>query len=174
MGTVSCLGNEVKMRPLIAIDVDGPLNPWATSAKPPNYRPFTIKAGWRRRLTIWLDPDHGAQLKALAEETGAELAWATTWAHRANTEIGPRLGLPELKVIEFADETGWKYPAVARYGWERPLVWFDDDFGLHPSRKEHFLHKRRHVATALVHVDPATGITERHLREAREALGGNL
>jgi hypothetical protein len=122
---------------------------------------------------VWLDPGHGDQLRRLAEETGAELAWATSWAHRANAEIGPRLGLPRLKVIEFHDDHGWKYPAVARYAYERPLVWFDDDFGLHRERNRDFVHKRRHLTTALVHVDPATGLTGRHLDEARKAFSRN-
>lgn len=161
------------MKPLVVIDVDGPLNPWAAKTKPANYRPFDIKVGWWRKLRVWLDPEHGGQLRQLAEETGAELAWATTWGHRANVEIGPRLGLPQLKVIEFHDEHGWKYPAVARYAYERPLVWFDDDFGLHRDRNRDFVHKRRHLTTALVHVDPATGITAEHLAEARKAFSGN-
>jgi hypothetical protein len=157
----------------VLIDVDGPLNPWAAKTKPAGYRPFDIRVGWWRKLRIWLDPDHGHQLRQLAEETGAELAWATIWGHRANTEIGPRLGLPELKVIEFHDDHGWKYPAVARYAYERPLVWFDDDFGLHRDRNREFVHKRRHLTTALVHVDPATGITGQHLGEARKAFSSN-
>jgi hypothetical protein len=161
------------VKPLVVIDVDGPLNPWAARTKPANYRPFDIKVGWWRKLRVWLDPEHGGQLRQLAEETGAELAWATTWGHRANVEIGPRLGLPQLKVIEFHDEHGWKYPAVARYAYERPLVWFDDDFGLHRDRNREFVHKRRHLTTALVHVDPATGITAEHLAEARKAFSGN-
>jgi hypothetical protein len=162
------------VKPLILLDVDGPLNPWAANPKPENYRPFDIRAGWWRKLRVWLDPRHGDQLKALAEDTGAELAWATTWGHRANTEIGPRLHLPELKVIDFQDETGWKYPAVARYAWERPLVWFDDDFALHETRRRDFVHKRRDLVTGLVHVDPRTGITEQHLSEARKAFSSNL
>lgn len=161
------------MKPLVLIDVDGPLNPWAARTKPANYRPFDIKVGWWRKLRIWLDPEHGGQLRQLAEDLGAELAWATTWGHRANTEIGPRLGLPQLKVIEFHDDHGWKYPAVARYAYERPLVWFDDDFGLHRDRNREFVHKRRHLTTALVHVDPATGITAEHLGEARKAFSRN-
>jgi hypothetical protein len=161
------------MRPLVLIDVDGPLNPWAADPRPGGYLPFEIKVGWRRRLRVWLDPEHGHQLRQLAEDTGAELAWATTWLHRANTEIGPRLGLPPLKVVEFHDETGWKYPAVARYAYERPLVWFDDDFGLHAARREAFVHKRRHLTTALIHVDPGTGIQAQHLEEARKAFSGN-
>lgn len=161
------------MKPLVVIDVDGPLNPWAAKSKPANYRPFDVKVGWWRKLRIWLDPDHGGQLRQLAEDFGAELAWATTWGHRANTEIGPRLGLPVLKVIEFHDDHGWKYPAVARYAYERPLVWFDDDFGLHRDRNRELVHKRRHLTTALVHVDPATGITAEHLGEARKAFSGN-
>lgn len=162
------------MKPLILIDVDGPLNPWAAHPKPPNYRPFDIRDGWWRKLRVWLDPEHGDQLRRLADDTGAELAWATSWGHRANTEIGPRLGLPHLKVIEFHDEHGWKYPAVARYACERPLVWFDDDFGLHPERNREFVHKRRHLTTGLVHVDPRTGITAQHLGEARKAFSCNL
>ena len=161
------------MKPLIVIDVDGPLNPWAAKPKPDNFRPFDIKVGWWRKLRIWLDPEHGGQLRQLAEETGAELAWATSWMHRANTEIGPRLGLPELKVIEYHDEHGWKYPGVARYAYERPLVWFDDDFGLHPGRNREFVHKRRHLTTALIDVDPGTGISAQHLSEARKAFSGN-
>jgi hypothetical protein len=66
-----------------------------------------------------------------------------------------------------------EYPAVARYAYERPLVWFDDDFGLHPERNREFVHKRRQLTTVLVHVDPRTGITQQHLSEAREAIGGN-
>ncbi|HUQ57242.1 hypothetical protein [Lentzea sp.] len=114
------------MTPLILIDVDGPLNPWAANPKPANYRPFDIKVGWWRKLRIHLDPDHG-----------------------------------------------WKYPAVARYAYERPLVWFDDDFGLHAARRERFVHKRRHLTTALVHVDPGTGIGAQHLDAARKAFSGN-
>ncbi|NKE60334.1 hypothetical protein FXN61_27485 [Lentzea sp. PSKA42] len=76
-----------------------------------------------------LDPDHGDQLRRLADDTGAELAW--------------------------------------------PLVWFDDDFGIHATRREDFVHKRRHLTTRLIHVDPGTGITGQHLSEAREALTGN-
>ncbi|WP_143036123.1 HAD domain-containing protein [Lentzea fradiae] len=162
------------MRPLILVDVDGPLNPWAANPKPPRYRPFDVRVGWRRKLRVHLDPRHGAALLELAGELDAELAWATSWMHRANTDIAPRIGLPALKVVEFHDEHGWKYPAVARYGYERPLVWFDDDFGLHPARRDEFVHKRRHLTTALVHVDPATGITERHLGDARRAFSRNL
>lgn len=158
------------MRPLIALDVDGPLNPWAADPKPPNHRPFDLRVGWWRKLRVWLDPDHGAQLLALAHDTGAELAWATSWGDRANLQLAPLLGLPRLKVIDFFDELGWKYPAVARYAYERPLVWFDDDFGLHQSRRAEFVHKRRHLTTRLVEIDPATGITAEHLSEARDAL----
>lgn len=69
--------------------------------------------------------------------------------------------------------TAGSTPAVARYAYERPLVWFDDDFALHAARRDEFFHKRRHLTTALVHVDPGTGITAEHLSEAREAFSGN-
>ncbi|MFD5830005.1 hypothetical protein [Lentzea sp. NPDC060358] len=39
---------------------------------------------------------------------------------------------------------------------------------------DEFVHKRRHLTTALVHVDPGTGIGPRHLGEARKAFSSNL
>jgi hypothetical protein len=156
---------------LLLLDVDGPLNPWAA---PPDDRPegyvehrFRLSR-WRRRaaLRVWLNPRHGTELTALAERTGVELAWATTWGHEANRLFGPVLGLPPLPVIEFAGPQSdtlptWKYPAVARFARGRPLAWLDDDFALYASARDAFL-ARRHASgmpTLLVPVDPHVGLT---------------
>jgi hypothetical protein len=153
-------------RPLLLLDVDGPLNPWAARTPPPRHVEHRFRVSrWGRWLTVWLDPHLGPELLALAARTGAELAWATTWGHRANGEIGPALGLPPLPVVEFAgpfaqSRPGWKFPAVARFAYGRPLAWLDDDFGLYPAARDRFLGRRRAdgVATMLVAVDPATGV----------------
>ncbi|MFD4640875.1 hypothetical protein ACFWN2_26440 [Lentzea sp. NPDC058436] len=96
---------------------------------------------------------------------GNELVWIMTWLYRANTAIEASPACRRTRRP--------KYPAVARYAYERPLVWFDDDFGLHPARRDAFVHKRRHLTTALIHVDPATGIGAHHLDEARKAFSRN-
>jgi hypothetical protein len=53
------------------------------------------------------------------------------------------------------------------------VIEFHDDFGLHPASNREFVHKRRHLTTALVHVDLGTGITAQHLSEARKAFSRN-
>ncbi|KOX18830.1 hypothetical protein ADK67_35500 [Saccharothrix sp. NRRL B-16348] len=60
-------------------------------------------------------------------------------------------------------------PAVGRFARERPLVWLDDDFDLFPTARRAFLDRRRDP-TALIAVDPATGITADHLAAVEVAL----
>jgi hypothetical protein len=46
-----------------------------------------------------LDPADGRRLLGL----GCRLVWATTWMAEANEVISPRLGLPDLPVVDFPD-----------------------------------------------------------------------
>lgn len=157
------------MKPLLLLDIDGPLNPWAAKrdAKPQGCVEHSWKLSrWSRRkpLVMWLNPDHGRQLLDLATRTGLQLAWATTWEHEANTMVGPALGLPPLAVIEFGPPADhWKYRAVTRFAGTRPLAWLDDDFDLYPGPRDQFLERRRETPTELVRVDPHTGLTPAHL-----------
>ena len=63
------------MRPLILLDVDGPLSPWAAPrhAKPAGYveHPLRLSRWSRKRLRIWLNPAHGPALLALAGSADA-------------------------------------------------------------------------------------------------------
>jgi len=164
-------------RPLLLLDVDGPLNPWAARAAPSGFVEHRYRASrWGRRLTVWLNPRHGPDLLELADRTGAELAWATTWGHRANRVIGPALGLPSLPVVEFAGphadtRPDWKFPAVARHAYGRPLAWLDDDFDLYATAQDAFLAKRGGMPTVLVPVDPAAGITPADCAAVERGLG---
>jgi len=157
------------MKPLLLLDVDGPLNPWAAKrdAKPEGYTEHRWKLSrWSRRkpLIMWLNPGHGERLTALADRANLQLAWATTWEHQANTMIGPALGLPTLTVIEFGPPAPhWKFRAVNRFAGDRPLAWLDDDFDLYPGQRDAFLERRRGKPTELVRVDPHTGMTGDHL-----------
>jgi hypothetical protein len=99
-------------RPLLFLDVDGPLNPFAApgTRRPPGYTTHRMRpAGWLavnpqgrsrlrhyiRPLRVRLNPQHGPELLRLP----FDLVWATTWEREANSHIGPRIGLPELPVV---------------------------------------------------------------------------
>lgn len=154
-------------RPLLLLDVDGPLNPFMAkpTKRPDGFTTHRMRPpGWMQRgsLRVWLHPDHGRQLLEFAESAGLELVWATTWEDLANTMIGPRIGLPELPVIKCdSDGKYWKFEAVAAYAQWRPLAWLDDDFKLHPRARTWFEQQRRDsdMPTLLHQVDPRTGFT---------------
>lgn len=90
-------------RPLLFLDVDGPLNPYAAKPekRPEGYTTIRVpppsatvpgsSRSYARPLRLWLNPGHGTALLAL----GYELCWATTWMSDANRWIGPVLGLRE-------------------------------------------------------------------------------
>jgi hypothetical protein len=181
---------------LLLLDVDGPLNPYAAKAhlRPPGYETFrrTRSGAWfggrdarrHKGLRVWLNPSHGSTLAKLADDTGLELVWATTWLEEANTLIAPAIGLPSLPVIRYppddleSDGTGshrwrldgaWKWPSVAAYAAGRPLAWLDDEHTdpLFTRARAAFDHVRRTSPTLLCHVDPSTGLQPAHLDEIR-------
>jgi|SRR5690606_19694618 len=166
------------IKPILMIDVDGPLNPWAAKPhrRPEGYQTHRMRpSGWdhprRKPLRVWLNPDHGPALLALP----FELTWCTTWGREANEWIGPHLGLPELPVIEWpegAQDPGspywksepkifWKTETVVKYAAGRPFAWIDDDL-TDPDRDYVTAH---HPGQALLHhVDPRKGLLEEDFR----------
>jgi hypothetical protein len=161
-------------RPLLYLDVDGPLNPYAAKPerRPAGYTTHRMKPpGWLAQhpgepaayvkpLRVWLNPGHGRHLLALGSRY--ELVWATTWGHDANDWIAPVLGLPELPVVDWPptreqapDGTFWKTRHLVAHAAGRPFAWLDDELG-EPDRA--FV-RRRHRAPALLHhVDPRLGL----------------
>ncbi|WP_432093901.1 HAD domain-containing protein [Streptomyces sp. bgisy100] len=130
-------------RPLLLLDVDGPLNPYAARLyRPRGYTTHRLHpAIWlsrqtpgsrshRRGLRVRLNPGHGRRLTTLPYE----LAWATTWMHQANEMIAPAIGLPgDLPVIEWPelftkdpDGLYWKTRHLLTWAAGRPFVWVDD------------------------------------------------
>ncbi len=57
-------------RPLLFLDVDGPLNPYAAKPerRPDGYTTIRVPMADRRPLRVWLNPGHGAALLALGYE----------------------------------------------------------------------------------------------------------
>ncbi|RAJ51429.1 MULTISPECIES: hypothetical protein [unclassified Streptomyces] len=163
-------------RPLLFLDVDGPLNPYAA---PPERRPegyTTIQvpvASSRSPLRVRLNPSHGPALLAL----GYELCWATTWMAEADHWIAPVLGLPELPYVDFGtglfahrpDGVHWKTEAIVAYAGGRPFAWVDDE----QSIADAVFVADHHPAPALLHhVDPRIGLREGDFTTLAEFAAG--
>jgi hypothetical protein len=160
-------------RPLVLVDVDGVLNP-ARSHAPGNQGHWVFPGGLAHGLL--LNPSHGQMLTELAEVAGAELVWASYWRNRANTWVAPRVGLAPLRFVPIPrrwrprtrpSPGSWKACHVAVWIGQRPFVWFEDDadavrrLARQPGLGRHLM----------VKVDPVTGLTDSHVKQARAWLG---
>lgn len=162
-------------KPLLLIDVDGPLNPWAKS----NSQSRKDKRFTRHKLlgfTVWLSEWHGEELMKLTDVY--DLVWATTWEHDANALIAPRVGVPELPVIEFARDLPsvppvpglhWKVAAILKYCAGRPFVWVDDEVGAVDGV---YAGQHHGAPFLMLRIDPTTGLTEEHFDSLREWAEG--
>ncbi|WP_399895004.1 hypothetical protein ACGH7X_38450 [Streptomyces sp. BBFR51] len=166
-------------RPLLFLDVDGPLNPYAAKPerRPAGYTTLRVPRGGgtsevhrttslrRRPLRVWLNPAHGQALLRL----DYELCWATTWMADANRWIAPALGLPELPFVDFGDAllqdrpdgVHWKTGPLVDHANGRPFVWVDDE----QSDADQVYVSTHHRAPGLLHhVDPRIGLREDDFR----------
>lgn len=167
------------MKPLLLIDVDGPLNPYAAPERPEGYVDHRVRFQnpWKRRkpppyikpLTLWLNPLHGAAL----QELPYELIWCTSWMHGANEQIGPVVGLPELRVLPLErpppgsrpDRTCWKTWDIVRWCDGVPFAWVDDQIGAADRQYVQGVHQ----APALLHsIDPIIGLVDDDFEILRE------
>ncbi|MFG2124648.1 hypothetical protein [Streptomyces sp. NPDC048710] len=162
-------------RPLLFLDVDGPLNPYAArpERRPEGYTTIRASLHPGRPLRVWLNPSHGPALLSL----GYDLCWATTWMAEANRWIAPVVGLPELPYVDFgadlfAERPGgehWKTAAIVAYAAGRPFVWVDDE----QSPADTAYTAAHHPGPALLHhVDPRLGLREEDFTALANALGG--
>lgn len=112
------------MKPLLFLDVDGPLHPFLLTRghRDRGYRPYPSPTG-----RVWLNRHHGPVLAGL----GASLVWATSWGALANEWIAPPLGLPPLPICPdsdvLQDGVHEKVPAMVEYAAGAPFVWVDDE-----------------------------------------------
>nr|WP_168527532.1 hypothetical protein [Streptomyces sp. RPA4-2]QIY62045.1 hypothetical protein HEP85_10635 [Streptomyces sp. RPA4-2] len=147
-------------RPLLFLDVDGPLNPYAAQPerRPEGYTTIRVTLTPGRPLRVWLHPEHGRALLGL----GYDLCWATTWMDAANRHIGPVIGLPALPYVDFTgalfatrpDGVHWKTERIVTYA-VRTFAWVDDE----QSPADDTYVTAHHPAPALLHhVDPRRGL----------------
>lgn len=163
--------------PILAVDVDGVLNALSRGEPDPDWRDTQVTA-FGHSLRIRHNPAHGAQLLAIAAETGAELVWCTTWEEMAVQRIAPLVGLPDMPWVPMAPgfaglrftecrSVGYtKARAMAAYAGDRPFCWLDDE----PDAALELLgHPVPHL---VVQVEPMEGLQDEHFEQARQWLGG--
>ncbi|CAM5316303.1 hypothetical protein SAFG77S_00753 [Streptomyces afghaniensis] len=150
-------------RPLLFLDVDGPLIPFGSSsghARAPGADASTPVDKGNPLLTR-LDPTIGARLMAL----GCPLVWASTWMEEANEVVAPRIGLPLLPVVEWPDVGAgegprglhWKTRPLVEWADGRPFIWVDDEI----SGMDRQWVAAGHPGPSLLHrVDPVKGLTD--------------
>ncbi|MFH9040092.1 HAD domain-containing protein [Streptomyces sp. NPDC017966] len=150
-------------RPLLFLDVDGPLIPFGSPSGHPRAATVAASAPADRGnpLLPRLDPGIGARLMAL----DCRLVWATTWMEAANEVVAPRIGLPRLPVVEWPDadaEEGprglhWKTRPLVEWADGRPFVWVDDEIGA----MDRLWVAAGHPGPSLLHrIDPAKGLED--------------
>jgi hypothetical protein len=138
-------------QPLLLLDVDGVLIPYAAPGPPAGFLPYTLLGE-----VVWLAPAHGTWLRPFCDHF--QVVWATGWEHDANRLIAPLLGLPPLPVIAFPRDAAGrftKFPTIQRLVAEQPLVWIDDEL----TAAVHRWGDRRRTPTLLLDADPAIGLT---------------
>jgi hypothetical protein len=149
-------------RPLLLLDVDGPLAPHRAPGLLTGYQRHHITEG-DRAWDVQLNREHGVLLQGMTDVF--DLVWATGWEHGANRLLAPRIGLPELPTITWPwaeIELGrgplcWKTPYVADWVGARSFAWIDDE--LSERDREYFAAVDR-IGPHLLHtVDPAIGLT---------------
>jgi HAD domain in Swiss Army Knife RNA repair proteins len=140
-------------RPLLLLDVDGVLNPFAAPACPPGYTEHDFFPG---EEPVRLCHAHRSWLQELG--TRFQIVWASAWGADANRLLAPLLQLPDLPVIAFPPlpfHPRDKLPAIIQYAGHRPLAWIDD--ALPPEA--HTWAASRRTLTLLISIDPAEGLT---------------
>jgi hypothetical protein len=146
-------------RPLPFLDVDGVLLPFGGDPPPGSRHGAAVPHPARLR------PDTGPRLAALP----CTLVWATTWQQDANTEIAPRLGLPDLPVVNWPDPAPahhseerwlglcWKTRTLVDWAAGQPFAWVDDEI----TDADRDWVTTHHPGPALLHrTEPSRGLTD--------------
>jgi hypothetical protein len=140
--------------PLLFVDVDGVLNPYAAEACPEGFAEHNLFPG---EEPVRLSQLHAQWLHELAE--AFELVWGTSWSAEDRELLSATLDLPAfhgavmLPAGEFDPRE--KVPAVAGVAGERPAAWIDDLL----SAEAWDWARERRAPTLLVSIDPAIGLT---------------
>ena len=139
--------------PVILLDLDGVLNPFAALTCPDGFRERVLFEG---EEPVRFCLRHGDWIRELAAV--GDVWWATGWGADANAIYLPLLGLEPLPFVQLPPvpfEPELKVPAIDAMAGDRPVVWIDDN---HTAAGRRWSADRA-APTLLVPIDPATGWT---------------
>ncbi|MFF4181575.1 HAD domain-containing protein [Streptomyces sp. NPDC001691] len=158
-------------RPYLFLDVDGPLIPFGGPDGHPTYG--APGAETANPLLNRLNPAYGPRLARLSHS--CDLVWATTWMADANECLAPRLGLPELPVLDWPEQPDederaglhWKTRALLAHAAGRPFIWLDDEI---TEIDRTWVSAHTGARTLLHRVDPRRGLTDADFTRVEEWL----
>jgi hypothetical protein len=142
------------VRPLLFVDIDGVLNPYAADQCPTGYIEHDLFPADEERVRIC--QEHGAWLHELSAVF--ELVWASSWSEEDRLVLGAVLDLPTFSgavVLPSGEfEPREKVPAVATVAGDRALAWIDDLL----TPEAYAWAETRSAPTLLLPVDPSSGL----------------
>jgi hypothetical protein len=165
-------------RPLLFLDVDGPLIPFGPRSRRPHSAPADgseAPSASGNPLLERLDPAVGPRLTAL----GCDLVWASTWMDDANETVAPLIGLPQLPVLDWPEVCDgesprglhWKTRRIVAWAGQRSFIWVDDEI----SEMDRLWVSAQHEGRSLLHrVDPYEALTDDDFAELARWLRRNL
>jgi len=169
-GTVRC--RLAMDRPLLLLDIDGVLNPWAAPTLPDGFKEHVLFPKDERPHRF--SEHHGEWIRELARSF--EVVWASAWGSVANQLLAPILRLPEFDWVPYPPTPfppSSKVPSIAAFVGERSAAWVDDDI----TAEARAWASGRENPTLLVPVDPTIGLLPEHVRSLevwREGLQANV
>jgi hypothetical protein len=148
-------------KPLLLLDIDGVLNPWAAATCPAGYVEHDLFPDDDEPIRV--ADVHGAWIRDLA--TAYDIAWASGWG--ADCEVLARLlDLPAYPHVEFPPvpfQPADKVPAIAAFAGGRPCAWADDQH----TPEAWTWARSRQAPTLLLPVDAAVGLTVENVAHLR-------
>lgn len=178
-------------RPILALDVDGVLNPDAPAdgftehplTMPSETLPDTpfLRGYGREDLTgrVRASTAHGAWITDVRQR--AHVVWATTWEHAANTHYAPLLGIAPLEVgvscqthpprfgyMKNRNSAAWKAEALSELYRGRPVIWIDDHAGGYT--RQGYGRLRTGAPQLVIAPDPDIGLTADHISQVEDFL----
>jgi hypothetical protein len=143
------------LRPLLLVDFDGVLNPFAAPSCPAGLMEYGLDV-FPGEDPVRLNRDHAGWLRQLAGDY--DLAWASACPEDLSHYCAALIGLDPMPRVPMPSppfHPDLKVPAVNAFAGDRLVAWLDDAFD-EPARA---WARQRMVPTLLVDVDPSVGLT---------------